>query len=440
MVGREAALASCDVLVRDGGFGWISAVAGTGKTYLLRHVAARAAEHVAVRQVTATAGTVAPYAAARQLLGVSIAELLPAQAGNRSFFEAGVANAAGVLMQESLVERAVELAGKSTLVIVDDVHLIDVGSLGWLDAVTALDPVPFALLVAGRPEIPDGPAGDVARRVMERSSAIALAPLDAGAIADLCRARAGMPVGSRLVGALAGTGGLPLVVTAVLEDLADEDLAPADDGTVDVTGVAEERLSRTVPDAVRSRLESVVGREAFVAAAAALAGPTFHIHDVSAVLGLPLHEAAAVIERFDRAGVVVAESAYRFRHEHYRLAAIELVSEPMRESLHSAYARLFMEHDGEPLLVADHLVGAKATGGDAASWVTRAAQQLAPLDATAALALADRALAMSSEPNRPPDARPYPCAWRGREGSGSRCAGPGPPCRCHAGGGGGAAA
>lgn len=401
LVGREEALAACDALARDGGFGWISAVAGTGKTYLLRHVAARAAEHVAVRQVTATAGTVAPYAAVRELLGVAAAELLPAQSGNRSFFEAGVANAAGVLMQESLVERAVALAGEPTLVIVDDVHLLDAGSLGWLDVVTTLDPAPFALLVAGRPEVPDGPAGAVARRLIERASAIPLAPLDADAIAALCRARAGTPVGNRLVDALAGTGGLPLVVTAVLEDLADEDLAPADDGVVDVTGAAEQRLSRTVPDAVRSRLESVVGSHAFVAAAAALAGPTFHVHDVGSVLGLPLHEAAAVIERFERAGVVIAESAYRFRHEHYRLAAIELVSEPMRVSLHSAYARLFIDRDDQPLLVADHLVGARATGRDAASWVTRAAQQLAPLDATASLALADRALAMSSEPNRP---------------------------------------
>ena len=303
-------------------------------------------------------------------------------------------------MVETLLERLEVMAStEPTMLVVDDLHLADPGSMLWLAAACALEPLPFVLVTAARPPVANTPFARAYADHVARATLAQLRPLDAHDLDRLVEFRFARSAGPRLRASLATAGGSPLVATAVLEALTDDDVAAAG-GAVDVDEVTAERMRTVVPTAVASRVQAVAGSDATTIAAMALSGSVFELDDVAAVLGAPLADVIAVCERIKQVGLVVSDATHRFRHEHYRLSAAELVDEPTRRSLHAALARQLIARQADPLRVADHLIAAESSGDEAAEWLRRGAEQLVQLDPGAALELIERAEAMGPTGDR----------------------------------------
>lgn len=405
LVGRADVLATIDDVVTTGLAGrgsivHVEAVAGSGKTYLLDHVVERVSTRIDVVEVTLRDGTPVPYSVPLGLLGLSTRDLGLAEHGPRSFLEAGVGNATDALVVEMLLERLeLTMSAKPALLVVDDLHLADPGSMMWLSAVAAIEPLPFVLLTAARPPVADTPFGRAYDDYRTSATLVRLDPLTTSDLDELLAFRFERSAGPRLRASLVSVGGSPLVVTALLESLADDDVVTVD-GAVDVDESTAHRMRTEVPTAVASRVGAVAGADTTTIAAMALSGSVFELDDVAAVLGEPLVEVIGVCERIRQAGLVVSDGTYRFRHEHYRLAAAGLVDAPTRRAIHSAWARHLIARRADPLRVADHLLQAEASGDEASEWLRLGAEQLAQLDPTAALALIERAEEVAPSPDR----------------------------------------
>ncbi len=341
-----------------------------------------------------------PYGVPLGLLGMTARELGLSEQGPRSFLEAGVGNATDALVVETLLERLeVAMSATPTMLVVDDLHLADAGSMLWLAAAAAIEPLPFVLLTAARPPVADTPFARSYDDYTARSTMLRPGPLTASQLDQLVAFRFDGSAGPRLRASLATVGGSPLVLTAVLEALSDDDVVTVD-GSVDVDEETADRMRTVVPTAVASRVEAVAGPDATTIAAMALSGAVFELDDVAAVLGSPLADVIAVCDRIRQAGLVVADGTHRFRHEHYRLAAAALVDEPTRRAIHSAAARHLIARRADPLHIADHLIQAEASGDEASEWLRRGAEQLVQLDANAALGLIERAESVAPSPDR----------------------------------------
>ena len=405
LVGRTDEIAIADAAVDDflagaGSIVHVEAVAGSGKTFLLDHIAERSAERIHVVEVTLRDGTPVPYGVPLGLLGLTPRELGLAEHGPRSFLEAGVGNATDALVVETLLERfEVAMSACPTMLVVDDLHLADPGSMLWLAAAAAIEPLPFVLLSAARPPTADTPFGRAYDEYTVGSTLIRLGSLTASDLDQLLEFRFARAAGPRLRSSLATVGGSPLVITAMLEALTDDDVVTLD-GSVDVDEETADRMRTVVPTAVASRVGAVAGADTTTIAAMALTGSVFELDDVAAVLGEPLARVIAVCERIKQAGLVVSDVTYRFRHEHYRLAAAALVDEPTQRAIHAALARHLIARRADPLQVADHLIRADASGDEASEWLRRGAEQLVQLDPTAALGLIERAESVAPSPDR----------------------------------------
>ncbi len=404
LVGRERTRATVLAALTgaSGRLVHVEAAAGSGKTYLLDHVAADIEADVAIDRldrITLTGGTVAPFSLAFELLGMAPSDLGLAPEGPRSFLEAGVGNVTDALAVELLIARAEALADAQRVVwMIDDIHLADGGSMLWLTALARLDPIPVRVISAGRPAAVGSALHDFLTHEQSVITRVELDSLADDDVAVLCRSRFGVGPGANLTALLAAAGGSPLVVTALLEALAPEDVAVGD--TADIAGDVAARMVSEVPTAVGDRVRSVAGPDRLVIAAMALAGSSFAPSDVAQVLGVGLVDVLGVVDRLVTGGLLVARDVYRFRHEHYRLAAAELLDTPSRRSLHANYGRLLMDRGEHPLRVVDHLINAGTQGSQAADWLVRAATALVQFDSGGALDLIERATAMTPEPNR----------------------------------------
>ncbi|HSL74567.1 MAG TPA: LuxR C-terminal-related transcriptional regulator [Ilumatobacteraceae bacterium] len=378
----------------------VEAVAGAGKTYLLDHIADSMAGRLGVVRTTLRSGTPVPYAVPLALLEMNPRQLGLAPDGPRSLLEAGVGHAADALAIESLLGRFDDRYGRQpTLLVVDDLHLADAGSMLWLTAAAESDWPPCVLLTAARPPEAGTAFGRSYDEFGDSRTVLALDPLSDEHLDDLVEARFDRPPGSRLLASLRHVGGSPLVLTAMLEALDDDDVVLAG-RQVDVSEEVAERLRTQVPHAVALRVGAVAGDDATTVAAMAIGGEIVDVADVAAVLGVPLAEVITVRDRIERAGLMVFEDAHRFRHDHYRLAAVELVDPPTRRALHAAFAQRSIERTADPRQVADHLIGAGAEGDDAAHWLALAAAQLVELDPATALDLIAHSESVSTTPDR----------------------------------------
>jgi len=405
LVGRAAEIAAADAaidacLAGAGSILHVEALAGSGKTFLLDHIAERASSRLRVVSLTLRAGTPVPYAVPLVLLALTPRDLGLAEHGPRSFIEAGVGNATDALVVETLLGRLENaMSASPAMLIVDDLHLADAGSMLWLAAAGAIEPLPFVLVTAARPPVADTPFAFAYAEFVARRTVLRPSPLTAPELDQLVEYRFARTAGPRLRASLASVGGSPLVATAVLEALTDDDVV-ASGSSIDVDADTAERIRTFVPTAVSSRVHAVAESDSSTIAAMALGGAQFELDDVAAVLGVSLAEVITVCDRLKQSGLVVAEGTHRFRHEQYRLAASELVDAPTRRALHGAYARQLMARHADPLRVADHLIAAEASGDEASEWLARGAEQLVQLDPNASLALIERAESIAPSPDR----------------------------------------
>ena len=379
----------------------VTASAGAGKTHLLEAMADEARTRgVDVHTATARPGTVSPFSLATSAFGRP-AGLSPTP-DRASLFEAGVDASLDSWMLERLIDTVDGLAlSRPMLAIFDDVHLADPGSIAFLQVLhEQLATTPLALVIGSRSPDPDHGVGRWWPTLCANAQVLELQPLSSDALRDLCIARFGAPPGPRLARSLGATGGLPLLATTTLDAMADAG-ADIDDGRAEIDATVERLVIDAVPDPVRSRLEAVVGADVVVVAAAAISGATFDAADVAAVVQAPLIDVVSVVTRLERAGVVVATgTAHRFRHEHFRRSAEQLVSEPIRATLHRAYVDLLTGRGESSLLIVDHVLASGSTGAVAADWLRRAAELLMRSDPRAAANLTERAIEIGPEPDR----------------------------------------
>ncbi|MGW7255828.1 LuxR C-terminal-related transcriptional regulator [Streptomyces sp. NPDC054834] len=206
-----------------GGLVLLRGATGTGRTTVLEAAAEDAADHgMRVLRARCSPGDAGvPFAAVRQLLS-------PVQWSGQ---QEGVG---GEREQAALLWRVLrEYAAESPLLIaVDDVHLADAPSYRWLvESARHVDRLrmPILLVVTERSQYDvDPPAPGFTHTL---SPALVhthtLAPLTADAAAGLVRTRAPAATGAWVDGCVRAGAGSPMLLHALLDDLADPDRHPA---------------------------------------------------------------------------------------------------------------------------------------------------------------------------------------------------------------------
>jgi DNA-binding SARP family transcriptional activator len=218
--------------------------------------------------------------------------------------------------------------GGPVALILEDVHLADAGTLGWLGFARRRGHSTLVVVTTH----PGGAKG------LDATRSITLGPLDRRAIAEL--------VGADRADALYDrSGGHPLLLTA---------LAAADD----------EDLPTTLVDAVAAWVDSLGEEPASTLRTAAVLGPECDLELVAQAAATPLVDALAHLEAATRAGVLVERrSRFAFRHELVREAVEASTGAARRAMVHVLAARVLAARPHpDPLAVALH---ARA-GGDRA--------------------------------------------------------------------------
>lgn len=231
-------------------------------------------------------------------------------------------------------------SGGAVVLVVDDAHHADVPSLRALCAVarrTARAPV---VLVVGAHHAADGRLGPL-HDAVERSggAVIPLPPLPDEAVAALVHDLHGAPAGASLLGALAGTGGNPLLVVELLDELARSGALVTVDGHLEVRGDVAPVPDVAARAARRARL--VLPLPAVLDAAAVLADG-FGVTEVAAVAGVGEADAVTAVAAALDAGVFAARgTVLGFRHALVRDAVAAAIPGAIAVVLHRRAAEVF---------------------------------------------------------------------------------------------------
>jgi DNA-binding SARP family transcriptional activator len=233
--------------------------------------------------------------------------------------------------------------GRTVVLALDDAHLAADSTRAWLTFATRR--LPSVLVVAAsRRRDPPTVVADVA---------VTLPPLDVDALV-------GLVGGERAPALHARTGGLPLLVSALL--------AGDDDADVDAAAPA------TVAEAVERRVAALGTDAATTVRSAAVLGNRVDLDLLADVVGAPAVELLGHLESAAGGGVLVEDGGLRFRHELERVALAASVGATRRSLLHRRAAHaLAARPSPDPLAVALHA----REGGDnalAARWFVDAAE------------------------------------------------------------------
>jgi DNA-binding CsgD family transcriptional regulator len=338
----------------------------------------------------------APFAAVLDALDVRVSDLTAsAEPGApRTMLEAGAVAAPGFLLAERLTERLEEASlGRPLLLVLEDLHWADVESLRWLRRLAErVHALRVGVLVTSRPPRPDTA---LARVVADwRGDRIELGPLQPEAVTELASSVLGAPLSARLAAALAGAGGTPLLVLALIEALQSAGALDAKDGAVDLSGPAPDLRAGA---AVTARVDELGADTRPVLQVAAVIGPTIAVADLAAVLGRRAVDVLPALDDARATGVIVntGGDGIAFRHELYRDAVLASISPSVLGALHLDVARTLAAAGAPALDVAEHFArGARPGNRDAVTWLERAAIEVVTHAPGTALRLLDVALAL----------------------------------------------
>ena len=416
LVERERELRLADALLERAGDGaggalLIRGTAGIGKTALLGAIAGSGAAR-GFRLLRARGGELerdVPFAVARELFEPVVADGLAsgrADAARLALPALGLGQDSGALSDTLSAEArfaavyglywlAVGLARSSPLlIVVDDAHLADEVSLGWLAyLVERLDELPIAVLLATR-QLDAVTAGPALQSLVDATSAsaIAPAPLSAAAVGRLVRARdEATPVDERFVASIhAATGGVPFLVNAVVaalpevRALAGPDRAPT---PAELAAAIEgpellARLARVAPDALAA------------AEAIAVLGRGAEPQRVGALAGLAAERVARVGDALTAAGFLAAGSPLQFAHALIAESVYRAIPEGRRSELHARASDLLADALEAGDQAAAHLLAARPAGDElrAERLVAAARRALASGAPSVAITLLRRAL------------------------------------------------
>ena len=245
-------------------------------------------------------------------------------------------------------------AGRRVLLVVDDVHWIDDATLDVLahllrrrsDAHGEAG-VDITIAVGARTEV--GPWQRFVAEAIEhnRSLAVPLTGLRTDTVADMVRARLpGVASGDLSADVHASTGGNPLLVNAVLDDLADRGAGSHSNVPYKVSLLMAGRLSRLDPKTVT------------VLHAAATSGASFTAAGIASVLSRLTADVERELERATAQHLIVREgidpSEVRFAQDLLRQAIYESIPTDRRTSLHMRFAQNLATRPGHSEATADH--------------------------------------------------------------------------------------
>ena len=362
----------------------IEGAAGIGKTSLLSE--ARAMGEARGMRVLAARGSELersfPYGVVRQLFEPALARSSDAE---RASLLAGAAELAAPLFAgvggESTAAGADEDAAFAKLhglywlsanladhapllVVIDDLHWADSGSLRWLAYLAhRIEELPVLAIVTLRPLHGDADP-DLADLLVDPATlTVHPTPLTEAATAALVAERISLAALDDVAAACyEATGGNPLLLRELLAAVASRqgDANPAD-LVADVRRMAPEVVSRRV----RLQLAKLGTEAAALARAAAVLGDdTTSIACAPDLAGLSREAAAQASVQLARAEILERDSPFRFTHPLLRRAVYDTLSTPERGAAHRRAAALLAERDAPAERIAGQLLLAPP-GGDA---------------------------------------------------------------------------
>ncbi|WP_072803229.1 LuxR C-terminal-related transcriptional regulator [Rhodococcoides yunnanense] len=350
----------------------LTAGPGAGKTYLLRQIAYGTA--VATRWATGDElSWRRPYGMAAEQLGIELPATIPPH------------------FDQVLLARIDELCAQGPLLlVVDDAHHADAGTLGLLNVLAGTARhLPLALVVAWRSVPVRQQLITLAARPAVRDWT--LPAMDSADIEMLAHSRLGAWPNPRLLERLVTTGGNPMHTTALMDQL---DRA----GAIEILGDSAELKSGVDSSPVGTLEESVSERLSLLDAPArtllqklAVWGSAATLADLAAIDG---SNPAALLEPVQVAmdgGIVTLSDDGRlaFAHDLYAEVTYERLAPALRTLLHTAIAE-WTSKNGDAQSVAHHLVAAGAP--HALDAVRAATEELAAAPAVA-VDLLDNAVA-----------------------------------------------
>ena len=304
-------------------------------------------------------------------------------------------------LQYRVVEEIVDLVEAScaegpVLLVVEDIHWADIGSLLAISSVVRQLPLSALLVVVTTR--PSPLSGEAARLlddlVVDGARAIRLQPLAPDDVAALAGQVLDAGPGPTLTAMLAKAGGNPLWTIALLRSMADDGLLRRAADTVEAT---TSKLPPSFSDLVVRRLRHLPAATLELLQVTAVLGDTVSLRDVAAVVHRPPAELVAQLgDAFDAQLLDEAEGRVVFRHQLVHDAIYQHVPEPARRLLHREAAVALMVAGADPLDVAEHLVrGAERGDLQAVDWLRDAAREAsagAPLVTVALLRRAEALL------------------------------------------------
>lgn len=297
----------------------------------------------------------APYATLARWLQPLLADAPPLDAADRATLAqlTGGAGTGGPAMTPAAAARAVAalLAARGIrTAVLDDLHFADRATLELVAGLVA-DESPLRWLFAQRA----AEATEAGRTLRDgladqrRLDIVTLAPLDAGAAAELIDSLAvpGLAASSLAPALVRHTGGNPLYLLETLrQGLVDGSLRRGElPRPAQVGALIERRLQRLSPEALS------------LARVAAVAGVDFRLELAEAALDQRAVQLASAWQELQDAQVLRDEA---FAHDLVADAALKTVPAVIARRLHAQCAAWLAEHGGEPARVAGHW----AAGGE----------------------------------------------------------------------------
>ncbi len=368
-----------DLLAREGRALLIQGQAGIGKTALL-DVARRRADDRGIAVLTARGGELEghfPFGVARQLFEPV---LLHASPDARSDLLGGAARLAAPIV-ESAVERepartedafgvlhglhwlTVNLSTRSpVLILVDDLHWADAGSLRFLLYLAArLDGVACAVIGAMRPVEPTAPAPSLETRMLidRLFEVVTPAALSNRAVHDVLAAGLGRDPDETFIAAASdATGGVPFLLRELVSTLADEGIEPNAEEASRVPHLGP----HTIAQATLVRLARMPEGCVPLTHAVAVLGGDARLPRVARLAGLQEAEALDALDALVSAGLVRVHGRIEFVHPILRAAIYDVLAPGERSRLHHRAADLLASEGAELDAVAAQLLPSEPTG------------------------------------------------------------------------------
>ena len=293
-------------------------------------------------------------------------------------------------LQGALEAAALE---RPLVLVIDDVHWADSGTLGALTALPGrLVGSPILWILARRG---DGGRARVRESMarLERGGArrLRIPPLSEQAVAAVVADVVGAEPATGLLAVASGASGVPFLLVELLEGLKEEGRLRVQDGRAEVVGHV---LPRRLNDSMRDRLDRLSGDAAQAIRVASVLGPRFSAGQLAAMLQRrPSAIVAAVDEGMRTDFLIDAGGLLGFRHSLLRQAVRETLPGSLRRALQREAATVLLESGAAAVEVAEQLAeGAEPGDREAIEKLSEAARSVAASDADAAANLSVRAL------------------------------------------------